>query len=765
MTLWKASIKVFRALLATHRAELDNWSTECFGGQSGKVKRPSEPASSVPLAGPAQAQVVPAPSAGTNREEAAEQPQAKRHAADGEGWWRSLDQRTFDIVQLLGVASQGWHSGGGNATERFGKVTMSASPPSGRTFYQSEHYFVKVHDFSVCDVSSNDHWGRAGTAFLEASATSYVCAKESWWCRTFGVLCGSGGNEHAYVFIVRRRLEQTTGDRVAAAVSVLIKIALEWHVLHNDGHMFNVMMFGSGLEAVDFERASRFVVTGDRVEVHEAHWQLNLLLDMYCRRVCNPGVVSCPKIISLMTEHVRVCGLGETHKHFALMYRSGEFRRTAFDEHAFGASPVTTWRYCAWLHLMTLLPRTDLDVRWDEHRGSGPAAAFSISFRLRGNCSRVRFVTESTTVRVITCENISENGDIRQLNIDKFEALTAHSNPWLLTDSNVTRHFVTQALQYFRDDAGYLRSDPGDSDSDDASGGRAAETGAGRRRPPPSGGSGGRGRAASDCNAGGTSDSGQTAPSVHWIMRSTRNVNVLGTILSSMRIRYLLDSPSTQDLTRYLERMSRSGGRPSEPLPTALRARHFGCHSVVVDAYNKRKDCLKYIREHDTLSLDTEQPCPRHTAERECALIQIGTTEVVYLIQVHVQYGTDFLSELGRALAGKTLVFFGGDDADALRRVLPAQRDGRDTFLDKDIHRTHFPAAGNSLAACIGRMMRGRHILDKTWTNSGWDVTPLRQEQIEYATLDVVCCHALYMGAVEHRSLQFDERHKVYRIV
>ena len=102
---------------------------------------------------------------------------------------------------------------------------------------------------------------------------------------------------------------------------------------------------------------------------------------------------------------------------------------------------------------------------------------------------------------------------------------------------------------------------------------------------------------------------------------------------------------------------------------------------------------------------------------------------------------------------------FGGNDAADLQTALGESV----RFSPIDVHKKYYPAPGNSLASCIDHLMNSQHQLDKTWRLSGWDVTPLRQGQLEYAALDVVCCHVLYLVARGGSSLEFSDG--VYRIV
>jgi hypothetical protein len=388
----------------------------------------------------------------------------------GETWWRKLDQ-PIDIAQILGDASQGWPSGGGNAAEHFVRVTKSGgSALPGRSFYESETYFVKVHDFSV---GSKTEWRRAGTAFIEASATSYVCRKESWWCRTFGVFCGSGNDERAYVFIVRHKLSPMTGnddDIVASAVEVYLAIAERHSVLQNDAHMFNVMAWpGNGLlQALDFERASRLGFDEIEQQQREEVWNhLKTFHKEYCMRICRRHGTESKGITTLMMRQVVSCGLANTHDYFSQFFKNGSFRDTAFNEEAFANSTVTEWKYCAWLHLLHHLYSQDLSPRLEEV-AVGARTEFVISFDIvigtvgAGNHScHVQFAEEHSAMSQkfevlirLVCVRQGIN-DTRTIGVDRFQTLSPDTEtPWRLVDFDTTHRFATTVLEILREDRG-----------------------------------------------------------------------------------------------------------------------------------------------------------------------------------------------------------------------------------------------------------------------------------------------------------------------
>jgi ribonuclease D len=226
--------------------------------------------------------------------------------------------------------------------------------------------------------------------------------------------------------------------------------------------------------------------------------------------------------------------------------------------------------------------------------------------------------------------------------------------------------------------------------------------------------------------------------------------------IRSMKNRYDPESKSISDLEEFKMRL----GLPARPAADTLELRHFGCTAVVVNSDVTATECTSFIRAHSTLSMDTEDIQPKHPDEEGgCALFQIGTTDRVYLIQVSDQLSEPFRSELAGALVGKTLVHWGGSDEQKLRRVLPLQHG---TFQTYDIQKQSYDWHGNNLSDCMDRLTPGNR-LDKTWTMSGWDINPLLPQQIEYAALDVVCCHALYRTAHDKCELVFDKSGDVYR--
>jgi hypothetical protein len=180
----------------------------------------------------------------------------------------------------------------------------------------------------------------------------------------------------------------------------------------------------------------------------------------------------------------------------------------------------------------------------------------------------------------------------------------------------------------------------------------------------------------------------------------------------------------------------------SEPL-NALRPEYFGCEVVLVSNDAARKDCLAFIDRESHLSFDTESTIPKKDSEGIC-LIQIGTTTNVFIIQVGIQ-SKDFLFELGACLSDTKTLICWGDDQKALKKVVP---NISCTFQDLQ---TKFSTKGQKrgIQNCVEDLFDKKYVLSKTWTLSGWDNPQLYKDQIRYAALDVVACHALFLSTMD----------------
>ena len=176
-----------------------------------------------------------------------------------------------------------------------------------------------------------------------------------------------------------------------------------------------------------------------------------------------------------------------------------------------------------------------------------------------------------------------------------------------------------------------------------------------------------------------------------------------------------------------------------EPL-NALRPEYFECEVVLVENSRDRQRCLTFIEGESHLSFDTERAVLKEDWEGPC-LIQIGTTTNVFIIQVAIQ-PKEFWLLLQRSLsATKTLICW-GDDKKALLKVLP---EIMCVFQDLQL-KFSTPQRKKGLDDCVANMFLQKYVLSKTWTLSGWDNPKLTMDQIRYASLDVVACHALFLS-------------------
>jgi hypothetical protein len=179
-----------------------------------------------------------------------------------------------------------------------------------------------------------------------------------------------------------------------------------------------------------------------------------------------------------------------------------------------------------------------------------------------------------------------------------------------------------------------------------------------------------------------------------------------------------------------------------EPL-NALRPEYFECEVVLVQNAPDRQRCLTFINGQSHLSFDTERAVLIEDSAGPC-LIQIGTTTNVFIIQVAIQ-PEDFLSSLqGSLSATKTLICW-GDDKKKLLKVLP---ESKCSFEDLQL-KFSTPEQKKGLDDCVADLFREKYVLSKTWTLSGWDNPQLTKDQIRYASLDVVACHALFLSGLK----------------
>jgi hypothetical protein len=140
----------------------------------------------------------------------------------------------------------------------------------------------------------------------------------------------------------------------------------------------------------------------------------------------------------------------------------------------------------------------------------------------------------------------------------------------------------------------------------------------------------------------------------------------------------------------------------------ALREEYFGCEIVMVNNDETRSRCIDFIRSQTFLSLDTESTSPRHNDEG-ISLIQIGTSTIVFIIQV-TPMSNEFFESLGKSLCNTKTVLCWGNDEKALRRVVPHCRC---TFEDVQmLYSTRTKL--KSLSDSIAELFESKYVLNKS---------------------------------------------------
>ena len=179
-----------------------------------------------------------------------------------------------------------------------------------------------------------------------------------------------------------------------------------------------------------------------------------------------------------------------------------------------------------------------------------------------------------------------------------------------------------------------------------------------------------------------------------------------------------------------------------------LHSTHLECRIVVVGP-DTENQCLEFIKIHSVLSIDTETAYPRFPEQgASISLIQLGTNQTVFLIQV-AKVGANFFSSLKAALGGdKRLVHWGGSDKSAVASKLGGNCSAE--WYDLQAHLSPSKSKLVGLDVSMESYLKHSYSLSKEWTMSGWDLQTLDPRQIAYAALDVCSCHVLYLHHVLH---------------
>jgi hypothetical protein len=265
------------------------------------------------------------------------------------------------IVQgLNGLTNKGFQFSSSSICNQNGKVITE-----GPFFFSNDEYFVKVHLIGLLDHFQTDQVSisRAAAAFQEAAASSYVCPDQGWWCQTFGLIRIGLSNPSVFVCIARRKLQCPANVDSPAMCLAFCNLAESETkpVLHNDTYAANTGTYTidgcSQLQLHDFERTSRL----EKISLP----QLAIFVRLYNNSLNTRTTVLMEK---LLMPQIRESGLNDTHKYFAQIFCERNFLTQAFDSDAFDRSPATSWRYCAWLHLMELVTDPELKYYGSENR-------------------------------------------------------------------------------------------------------------------------------------------------------------------------------------------------------------------------------------------------------------------------------------------------------------------------------------------------------------------------------------------------------------
>jgi len=576
----------------------------------------------------------------------------------------------------------------------------------GPWFFENEKYFVKVHCIGLIGHSLSkdltlDHAAikRAAIAFHEACATQFVCQMEGWYCDSFGLICVGLVCPCAFVCIVRE-LGTAVNDINDVEVGKLFhslcspSIKQKKRVLHGDAYRKNLVVVGSKYQLVDCERTS--LTSGETPPLALHTWYAASISEMKRNDY---------HIRALMLI-IRRSGLDETRKFFSEIYKQGKFLQMSFDADLFEQSPVTPWKYDAFLHLFQLLLDAELKPK----------------------------LIDDNTIECILGNNIviQKNSDY---SIEVSCADGSLKNVVLATETDTSSFF--QKFSIPQRDVNEFRGEDSVHDfsgedsvheiSGEDSFNEDAETivSASKSRPMP------KRQASIPSNL----------PAFSWMTKHIVTKDLLDNVITSMLQRY-------NKVPRQISALPLNENKVVIP-ENILRPQHFGCHTVIVQNAQTQQECIQFLQLGGThFSFDTESPCPKHKDEG-ISLIQIGTTLKVFLIHLSKKSCNDdaFLLQFRQSLKGKTLIHFGGSDPQELSTVI-----GHCDCDFFDLQQKYFKNGSNviGLSECVYKhLVATCYHLSKVWTHSGWDVFPLHHHQVDYATLDVICAHALYLSCLE----------------
>ena len=598
-------------------------------------------------------------------------------------------------------------------------------------FYSSDKYFVKVYCIGIMGFFQKDakSVNRAARAFQDATFTSVVCQKMGWWFKTFGLICGGLSSPCVFVCIARTKLARhELPDRAVGTFSYdLTEIT---GALHNDvysgniGHNETTKMY----EAFDFERSALIDVKKPRPPL--------VFHQLYASSVAQKKQ---PAVVATLMKKVTESGLDDTRNFFRGLYLKNHFLDT-FDPLGCLTCPQISWKYDGIFHLLQLL--YDAAMAWDD-----PLPELVSKDSKECIVCYIRPFLEDQVQTPAVCNVVferMEDGKIMvdsasfsdsTLNWQQLELFIDHFRHGLIFENKHELSSEAKTTLFFNSALSMEPFDHSVCSSSDEDGQGPSKT-----------------KAAPLKQIKGTKKTKlQPETTEERLDRDLTFISgphgapkqeILDTVLRSVKQRFPQYVVRAKHLKAQREQFTNHG--------MILDPTHFGSKVVLVSDEASQSRCINFIKSENELSLDTETAYP-HLDSTKPSLFQIGTNRVVCLIQVSaIENPVQFYSNLRSALASKTLVHWGGHDAQDLKELIGTFQA---TFCDLQQCYTPPKSSLVGLSTCMKEFLSSAYELNKDWTLSGWDVFPLTDGQVLYSVLDVVSCHALHLQNFYKKSL------------
>jgi hypothetical protein len=613
-------------------------------------------------------------------------------------------------------------------------------PTDGPHFFENDEIYVKVYFIGILGHFQKDRISitRAACALQDASATSYKCKNNKWWCRIFGLICQGLASCSVFVCIARHKLRVKSDSvfsqadaetQISEVGAVFYEHSQHEHsngkyLLHNDGHGRNMGVNRQGVtELFDFERASFCTEQIPPLLFHE-----------YYARSAAYNNLSSNKILMFQ---VRKSGLDAARSYFTQLYTNESFLQLTFDSDAFEACPAVPFGYVGFWHLMTLL-----HSEAKKHNDSIPELAITagnmhIACQIRpkfcrehaASCNIFFNYSSSGQVRITSASLMSGTyGDDFLIAFDRLKSFNKLDHYSVETILDAQRFFD---FSLSMKDPKYSSCSSNYSSDEDPS-------------------------IASKQKGRDEVDSHSLAFKITKFQDNDSEVTSVRDLALNRQFRFLAKVASlpvyencvASVRQRFPDYQARSLRFKKQEVrrdnKIMLHISHLGSRAIVVST-SEEQGCLDFLNHHMVLSFDTERAYPRFPESGgPISLLQIGTNETVFIIPI-AKASSFFLSSLSELLAPKLLVHWGGSDEDDLEflgqkfrccdlQAILSPRDKRDKIVKL-----------KGLDTAIQEYLQPCYYLSKEWTMSGFDLDPLNDDQIYYAALDVICCHILYL--------------------